>query len=296
MRRVAGRLILSVASRRVVQLSAALAAALAICFPSQAPAADVPGGLEGMVTRVVREDAIGPVAWARYVETTSDVAADLLGKRRGQLSDAVPDRVYLVVLHGDFSMPGSQEGRGPYLAFLYWRARDEWNATDFTLFRRPVPLRSVGVPQAVEPFALVHPTLDRVLLNVWVALWWFLPPVSLAACSVLCMWKRRSRWSYALAACVAVAVVVWQTSLTLRSMAGQSWDPGFHSAKLAVLAVVVTVELAAVYLLLRRRSRLGSAGEAHPGRPPRLDAGSLLMLVAAALYVPSLFWLATTGA
>lgn len=296
MARHADRHALPIAALCLLLLSAALSAALSLSFPSLALAADAPGGLEGMVTSVVREDAEGPVAWARYVETTPDVAAELLGKARGRFTEAMPERVYLVVLHGDFSMPGGGEGRAPYLAFLYWRSRDTWEATDFTLLERPVPLRTAGVPDAVEPFALTHPTLDRVLLYARVALFWFLPPLLLVASAVLVAWRQGSRWSYALAACVAAAVAVWQASLTLRSVAGQSWDPGFHGIKLAVLALVLTVDLAAVYVLLRRRSRLRAAGEAHPRLPTRLHAGFLLLLVAAALYVPSFLWLATTGA
>jgi len=296
MARHADRHALPIAALCLVLLTAALAAALSLGFPSRAVAADVPGNLEGMVASVVREDAEGSVAWARYVETTPDAAAELLGKRRGQLYEDLPERVYLVVLHGDFSMPGSGEGRGPYLAFLYFRSRDTWQAADFTLLERPVPLRTAGVPQELEPFALTHPTLDRALLHAHVALFWFLPPLLLVASAVLVAWKRGSRWSYALAACVAAAVAFWQASLTLLSIVGQSWDPGFHGIKLAALAVVLAVDLAAVYLLLWRRSRLRAAGEAHPGLPTRLHAGSLLLLVAAALYVPSLFWLATTGA
>ena len=275
-------------------LGAALAAVLSLGLPSQALAADTPGNLEGMVAMVVRENAHGPVAWARYVETTPDVAAELLGKRRGQLFEDMPEQVYLVALRGDFSIPGG-EGRAPYLAFLYWRSRDTWEATDFTLLERPVPLRDAGVPHAVAPFALTHPTLDRALRGALVALFWFLPPLLLVTSAVLVGWKRRSRWAYATAACVAAAVAIWQASETLLSMSGQSWDPGFHGIKLAVLAVVLTVDLAAVILLLRRRSRLGPAGEADAGRQPRLSAGALLLVMAAVLFVLSLPWLATTG-
>ena len=123
----------------LVLLSAILGVAISLGLPSQALAAQPPGNLEGMVAMVVRENAHGPVAWARYVATTPDVAAGLLGKRRGQLFEDMPERVYLVVLHGDFSIPGGGEGRAPYLAFLYWRSRDTWEATDFTLLDVPCP-------------------------------------------------------------------------------------------------------------------------------------------------------------
>lgn len=289
-RELAGRLLC------LVLLSACLTLALSLGLPSQALADAPPGNLEGMVAMVVRENADGPVAWARYVATTPEVAAELLGKRRGQLFGDMPERVYLVVLHGDLAMPGSEEGRGPYLAFLYWRSRDTWEATDFTLLERPVPLRDAGVPHAVRPIALTHPTLDRALRGALVALFWFLPPLLLVTSAALLAWKRNARWPCTLAACVAAGTAVWQAAITMGSMAGQSWDPGFHGIKLAVLAVVLGVDLAAVILLLRRRSRLGPVDEADTGRQPRLSAGALLVVVAAVLYVPSLFWLATTGA
>jgi hypothetical protein len=292
----ASRLIGFCTPPRLVLLGMALLFAGALSLPQQGVAANAPVGLESMVANVVRDDARGPVSWARYVETTPDVAAALLGKRRVQLYEELPERVYLVVLYGNFSMPGCGEGRGPYLAFLYSRSRDSWQATDFTLLERPVPLRTAGVPHAVEPFALTHPTLDRILLQARVAVFWFLPPVLLVACAALCLWKRRSRWPCTLALCAVGAVAAWRTFLTLGSLAGQTWDPGFHSVKLAVLVVVLAVDLEAAYLVWRRRSSLGPAGDGRGRRSPRVTSVAVLLLAAAALYVPSLLWLATTGA
>jgi len=295
MDRAARRLIGFCTPPRLVLLAAALLVAVALSLPQQGVAADAPAGLESMVAGVVRDDARGPVSWARYVETTPDVAAELLAKRRVQLYEELPERVYLVVLHGDFSMPGRGEGRGPNLAFLYFRSRDTWQASDFTLLERPVPLRTAGVPHAVEPFALTHPTLDRLLLQARVAAFWLLPPVLLVACAALCLWKRRSRWPCTLALCAVGAVAAWQTFLTLSSLDGRMWDPGFHSAKLVVLAVVLAVDLAAAYLVWRRRTLLGPAGDARGRRSPRAAFVALLLLAPAALYVLSLVWLASTG-
>ena len=75
----------------------------ALCLPSQALAADAPGRLEDTVETIARQHAEGPVEWARYVATSADTAAGLLGKSRDQLFEGTPDRVYLVVMHGDFS-------------------------------------------------------------------------------------------------------------------------------------------------------------------------------------------------
>lgn len=286
---------LAVALSCVALFGAAVAATLALGLPSPALAADVPGNLEGMVASVVREDAEGPVAWARYVETTPEVAAELLALRRDQLYEELPERVYLVVLHGDFSLPGGGERRAPYLAFLYWRSRDTWEATDFTLLEEAVPLRSAGVPQTVQPFALRHPSLDRALLQARAALFWFLPPALLVACAALCLWKRRSRWPCTLALCALAAVALWQTFITLSSLGSQTWDPYFHGVKLAALAVVLAVELAAAYVVWRRRSLLRAAVEGAARPAPRFASVVLLLLAAAVIYVPSLFWLATTG-
>jgi hypothetical protein len=156
-------------------------------------------------------------------------------------------------------------------------------------------MRSAGVPQTIESFWLAHPTLDRAREYALAGLFWFLPAVLLAACAVLCARRRRSGWPYLLAACVAVAVAAWQTYLALHSVAGRSWDPVFHSVKLGVLAVVVSVDLAAALVLLRSRSRLQAAGQAGADHPSSLRAGLVLLGVAAALYVASLPWLATTG-
>lgn len=293
--RDAGRFVLAATPRCVALLAVALTLATALCFPSQGLAADAPEGLDDMVTTIARTEASGPVAWARYVATTPDAAADVLGVSRGQLSEGMPDRVFLVVMRGGFSMRDMGEGRGPYLAFLYWRSGETWNASDFTVLQRPVSLRSAGAPRAVEPFLLAHPTLNRALPYVVAGLFWFLPAILLALSAVLCAWQRRSAWTYVLAACVAAAVAAWQTYIVLHSMSGQSWDPVFHGIKLGILAVVVCVDLAAVYVLLRSRSRLEAAGQARAGRPARLHSGLLLLVVAVALSIASFPWLATTG-
>jgi len=290
------RFALAVAPRRVAILAAALILVTALGLPPQVLAADAPGRLEDNVESIAREHAQGRVEWARYVATSADAAAGLLGKSRAQLFEGTPDRVYLVVMHGDFSMDvAGVKGRAPYLAFLYWRDGDYWNLSDFTLLQRPVAMRSAGVPQTIESFWLAHPTLYRAWEYALAGLFWFLPAVLLAACAVLCARRRRSGWPYVLAACVAVAVAAWQTYLALHSVAGQSWDPVFHNVKLGVLAVVVSVDLAAALVLLRSRSRLQAAGQARADHPTSQRAGLVLLGVAAALYVASLPWLATTG-
>ena len=291
-----GRFVLLVAPRYVALLAAALILATALGLPSRALAADAPGYLEHNVETIAREHAEGPVEWARYVATSADAAAGLLGKSRAQLFEGTPDRVYLVVMHGDFSMDVTGvKGRAPYLAFLYWRNGDYWNLSDFTLLQRPVAMRSAGVPQTIESFWLAHPALYRAWEYALAGLFWFLPAVLLAACAVLCARRRRSGWPYVLAACVAVAVAAWQTYLALHSVAGQSWDPVFHNVKLGVLAVVVSVDLAAALVLLRSRSRLQAAGQAGADHPTSQRAGLVLLGVAAALYVASLPWLAASG-
>jgi hypothetical protein len=290
-----GRFVLAAAPLCIALLAATLTLAAALGLPSLALAAGAPEGLDDMVTMIARTEATGPVAWARYAATSADAAAGLLGETRDQLSEGTPDRVYLVVMRGDFSMQDMGQGSGPYLAFLYWRSGDTWNASDFTVMQRPVPLRSVGAPQAVDPFLLAHPTLNRALPHVVAGLFWFLPAILLALCAALCAWQRRSTWAYVLAACVAAAVAAWQTYILLHSMSGHSWDPVFHGIKLGMLAVVVGVDLAAVCVLLRSRSRLEAAGRARAGRPAWLHSGVLLLVVAAALSIASYPWLASTG-
>lgn len=279
----------------VAALCVTLMVAGLLGFPAQARAAEPPEGLESVVADVAREAARGPVAWARYVETSPAVAAQMLGKRPGQLSDGMPGRVYLVVMHGDLSDPGHERERGPYLAFVYWPAGDEWEASDFTLLQRPPPLQTAGVPHDVRPFAMAHPTLDRTFRHAWTGLVWLLAPALLAASAALCLRKRPSRRAYALSAAVAAATGVWQTAITILSMRGRPWDPTFHAVKLAVLALVLAVDVGAVYLLLRRRAAVPGLGEAHAGAPARSYAASLLLFTAAVLYVPTWFWLASTG-
>ena len=292
------RCVLAVVLLQVVWVTAGLMIMTALGFPSQALAGDAPGRLEDNVETIAQQHAKGPVEWARYVETSADTAAGLLEKSRDQLFEGTPDRVYLVVMHGDFSMAHSDFSkdytgakRGPYLAFLYWHDGDYWNATDFTLLKRPVPLRSAGVPQEIESFALAHPTLDRAWKDALSYLLWFGPAVLMAVSAGLCGWRRHSRWPYLLAACLVVAVAGWQTYATAASVWGRPLDAAFLAVKLGILAVVVCVDLAAAFALLRARSGVGTAGQTGAW----LFSGVLLLVVAAALYVPSFYVLATTG-
>lgn len=291
----ADRCVRGVAPLCVCLLAAALLVVTTLGFPSQTLADDAPGRLEDNVESLAQQHAEGPVEWARYVETSADTAAGLLGKSRDQLFEATPDRVYLVVMHGDFSKGHSDflrdytgPKRGSYLAFLYWHDGQYWNATDFTLLKHPVPLRSAGVPREIESFALAHPTLNHVREDALAYLLWFGPAALIAVSAVLCGWKRHSRWPYLLAACVAVVVAGWQTYVTVDSVAGRPWDPVFHGIKIGILAVVVSVDLAAAFALLRARSGLGAAGQTAAW----LFAGLLLLVVAAVLYIPSLYVLA----
>jgi len=292
------RCVLAVASLRIAWLAAGLMVVTTLGFPSQALASDAPGRLEDNVEAIAQQHAKGPVEWARYVETSADTAAGLLGKSRDQLFEGTPDRVYLVVMHGDFSKAHSDFSkdytgakRGPYLAFLYWHDGEYWNATDFALLKRPVPMRSAGVPQEIESFALAHPTLDRAWKDALAYLLWFGPAVLMAVSAVLCAWKRHSRWPHLLAACVLVVVAAWQTYATAASVLGRPLDAAFLAVKLGILAVVVCVDLAAAFALLRVRSGVGAADQTGAW----LFSGVLLLVVAAALYVPSFYVLATTG-
>ncbi len=289
----------------VALLAAALTVAAVLGLPSQALAADAPEGLGDMVTRTAQEHATGSVEWARYVATTRDEAAGLLCKSPDELYEGLPERVYLVVMHGDFGlsspMPppdvteGAREEQGPYLAFLYWRAGDSWGASDFTVLQDPVPMDTAGVPQTIEPFALAHPILGRAWEYALAGLFLFLPTVLLVASAVLVARKRHRRWSLAPAAGVAIAVAAWQTYVMLRSVAGQSWDPSFHGVKLGVLVVVVSVDLAAALVLLRTWSRLGTGGQRRADGAGWFRAGIWLLVVAAVLSVVSLPLLVTTG-
>lgn len=293
------------AARRAALVAAALVTVAVLGFPSQARAADEPGRLTDNVEAVAREHCEGPVVWARYVSTSADTAAGLLGKSRGQLFEGTPDRVYLVVMHGDFSKGRSDFSRdytgakrGPYLAFLYWHDGDYWNASDFTLLRRPVPLESAGEPQTIESFALAHPALQRASEYALWGLVFFGPAVLLLVCAALCVWKRHSAWPLVLAACVVVAVACWQVFGALmsvsRQLSGQPWDPVFHGIKFAVLAVVVGVDVAAAVALLRARPR-AATGEAGSGRVAIPSAGAAWLIVAAVLYVLSWYFVASSG-
>ncbi len=264
------------------------------CLPACALAAEPPGDLADTVTVIAQEESDGSLSWARYVTTSAEAAAPLLGKSRDQLFEGTPDQVYLVVLRGSFSMQDAGLGSGPYLAFLYWHGGETWQATDFAVLQEPVSLRSLGRPQDVESFALAHPLLDRLWVGTRLVLLWFAPPLVLVLSAFLCAWKRRSGWPYVLAACVTLAVAGWQSFITVRSFSGQSWDPAFHGAKIGLLAVVVIVDLAAAAVLLRARTRRQTAARIT-GRS-WLGGGILLLAVAAAFYLGFLPWLVTTGA
>jgi len=304
--RALARRILAVASRRVGLVAAALVTVAALGFPSQARAGDAPGRLTDNVEAIAREHCDGPVVWARYVATSADAAARLLGKSPRQLQEGTPDRVYLVVMRGDFSKGRSDFSRdyagarrGPYLAFLYWHDGDYWNVSDFTLLRRPVPMESAGVPRTIESFALAHPSLQRASEYALLGLVFFGPAVLLLVCAVLCAWRRRSAWPYVLAACVAVAVACWQVFGALMSvsseLSGQPWDPAFHGFKFAVLAVVVGVDLTAAVVAWQARPRAEAASRTSASRVAVNSAGVAWLVLAAALYVVSWYFVASSG-
>jgi len=283
---------------RATLLAAALTFLSAIALPSQARA-DAPGRLTDNVEAIAQEHCDGPVVWARYVATSADAAARLLGTSRRQLQEGTPDRVYLVVMRGDFRLASAGEGRAPYLAFLYWHDGEYWNASDFTLLQRAVPLESAGTPQAIESFALAHPMLQRATEYALAGLVVFGPAVLLVTCAVLCAWRRRSAWPFVLAAGAVVAIACWQVTAALlsvwRSHTGWQWDPVFHGIKFGVLAVVVGVDVAAAVALLRARPRTEAAGQAGVGRVASPRAAAAWLVLAAALYVLSWYIVATTG-
>ena len=215
------------------------------------------------------------------------------------MQEGTPDHVYLVVMRGDFHLASAGEGRAPYLAFLYWRDGEHWNAADFTLLREAVPLESAGTPQAIESFALAHPTLQRASEYALAGLVILGPAVVLVACAVLCAWRRRSAWPFVMAAGVAGAVACWQVASAVLSVwsphrAGQ-WDPAFHGIKFAALALVVGVDLAAAGAVLRARPRAEAAGQAVVGRVVSPKAAAAWLVLAAALYVFMWYIVATTG-
>ncbi len=259
-----------------------------------------------MAVRVAGTYESWSVESIQYVSATADEAAELLGKRRDELDEDTPERIYLVVMRGDFRLPAmkpppgsGQDGaaeEGPYLAFLFWRSDDVSTASDLTVLQEPVPLSPVGEPRPFEPFALMHPTLQAVLDGLWVFVYVFLPAVLLALSAVLVAWKRRLRWPHLFAAAVALVVAAWQTYILLNSMSGQSWDPFFHGSKLAILAVVVSVDLAAALALLKARSKLTANDEGRVVSTPWTAVGLPLLALATLLYLASWHWLATTGA
>jgi hypothetical protein len=275
-------------------------------LPERALADDAPEGLDDMAVTVAGTYDSWSVESIQYVSATADEAAELLGKRRGELDEDTPERIYLVVMRGDFRLPAmkpppgsGQDGaaeEGPYLALLFWRSGDVSTARDLTVLQEPVPLGSVGEPRLLEPFALMHPTLQAVLDGLWGFSFVFLPPVLLALSAVFVGWKRRRRWPHLFAAAAALVVAAWQTYILLRSISGQSWDPFFHGSKLAILAVVVSVDLAAALAMLKARSELTANNEGRVVSSPWTAVGLPLLVLATLLYLASWYWLVTTGA
>lgn len=107
---------------------------------------------------------------------------------------------------------------------------------------------------------------------------------------------------------MAAGVAGWQVWLVALSLRGRPWDPAFHAFKLSLLGVVVAVDLAAAYVLLRARPspawREGADGVAGVGRAPstaapasrkRVGIGLMLLGEAAVLSLITLPWLASTG-
>ena len=92
-RRALVRLILAVVSRRAALAAATLVTVAMLGFPSPALAADAPGRLTDNVEGIARDLGHGPVVWARYVTTSAEEAARLLGTSRRQLQEGTPDRV-----------------------------------------------------------------------------------------------------------------------------------------------------------------------------------------------------------
>ncbi len=300
-----GDVIRSLLAPLSLALLAGLTLAMVLGLPERALAVDAPEGLDDMAVTVAGTYDSWSVESVQYVSTTADEAAALLGKRRDQLDEDTPERIYLVVMRGDFRLPAmkpppgsGQDGaaeQGPYLAFLFWRRDDVSTARDLTVLQEPVQLGSVGEPRALEPFALMHPTLQAVLDGVWGFSFVFLPAVLLALSAVLVGWKRRLRWPHLFAAAAALVVAAWQTYILLHSMSGQSWDPVFHGIKLAILAVVVSVDLAAALALLKARSKLTANDEGRVVSTPWTAVGLPLLVLATLLYLASWYWLATTG-
>jgi hypothetical protein len=284
--------------RCAVIVAAALTVLSAFGLPSQARA-DAPGRLTDNVEAIASEHCDGPVVWVRYVTTSAGTAARLIGKSRRELHEGTPDRVHLVVMRGDFSLAADREVRAPYLAFLSWHDGEYWNASDFTLLHRAVPLESAGTPRTIESFALAHPTLQRASEYALAGLVVFGPAVLLVACAVLCEWRRGSAWPFMLAACATVAVACWQVTAAVLSVwsphAGWQWDPVFHGIKFGVLAVVVGVDLAAAVVLLRARPSTAAVGQVGGSRVASHGAAATWLVLAAVLYVLSWYFVATTG-
>lgn len=295
----AGANLMAVAAvRRTALVAAVLTVLCALSLPSQARA-DAPGRLTDYAEAIAREHCDGPVVWARYVATSADAAARLLGTSRRRLQEGTPDRVYLVVVRGDCRLASEGEGRAPYLAFLCWHDGEYWNASDFTLLHRAVPLESAGTPRTIESFALAHPTLRRASEYALAGLVVFGPAVLLMVCAVICVWRRGVAWPFVLAACAAVAVACWQVTAAVLSVwsphAAWQWDPVFHGIKFGLLAAVVGVDLAAAVVLLRARPRAEVDGQAAAARLAAPKVGAAWLVLAAALYVLSWYFVATTG-
>ncbi len=140
-----------------------------------------------------------------------------------------------------------------------------------------------------------RPTYTSLVDDARTFLLWVLPAAALGASAAVLWWKRRAAWPYFVAALVAVAVAAWQIYVAADSMSGRPWDPAFHGVKLALLAVVVAVDLAAAGVLLRARPRSQATGSAQRGRERWLTPGLILLGEAAVLSLTALPWLALTG-
>ncbi|MEZ5125098.1 MAG: hypothetical protein R2826_02460 [Thermoleophilia bacterium] len=273
---------------------------VALLVAPAAYAAEPPSGLTGAVVDAARQWGHSSRYSASYVETSAASAARLLGVSRAGLSSLTPDRVYLITIDGDFVMDtDGVEERGSHLVFLYWQGADGvWSAADFSVLQDPLPLESVGVPQAVDSVALRHPELDATWLAARVALFWVGPAVVLVVVAILCAWRSTSRWPFVLAAVATLAVACWQILLVLMSI-DRPWDAVFHGIKAGVLALVVTIDLAAAYTTLRARPQAESAAGIVPAalasRAGFVRSAVVLLCVAAALSVLTLPWLASTG-
>jgi hypothetical protein len=280
---------------QVVLLAAALTVITALGLPAPAWAADAPARLDDLVSQMARSEVMGSVTSARYLATTADAAAVVLGTSRTQFTEGTPERVYLVELQGSFSPQGMGQSSGPYLAFVYWPTREGSIAIEFTVLQEPLQLDSLRVPQVIEPLALAHPRLDQAWLVTREFVYRFLAPILLVASAIFCAWRRSSLWPYAVTACVALAVAGWQIAVMLGSLEGRPWDPFFHGIKVGILVIVVGVDLAAAGVALRVLRRRRAADKDGLDRPRWLSGSIVLPVVAAVLYLATLSILSSSG-